>query len=789
MLLASTATDGSVIIWCRTQRPQASPSTFNTEPGASAAPSDKTKSTEPRFEAIQVFNFGSKLVESLAFSSVPGSSAVFLVCGAVDNLAHIFASTEDSGSGEKSTLKFSKLTTLSGHESWIRSLAFAQFPNDATGAPYLLLATAAQDRRVRLWKFEKTTTKPEAIVRRLDPETLLRQLEANEEGQLEIEQHATIVSLPNGDRWSIQLESVILGHDDWVLSAQWMPKVAGKDGKLQQLPRLLTASMDKTMVVWTPDRESGLWIEATRVGEVGGNHLGFFGGLYGAFPFESIMALGYNGAFHLWRRDASSETESQDAFTIEEWIPTVTTSGHFSDVKDVSWEASGAYFVSVSKDQTARIWARWSQQAKNIKTVIGAADLTIKNDPERFNWHELARPQVHGHDLSNATFLLGPSATSSSEGAATDPTSLARRHRFVSCAEEKVLRVFDAPVAFLHSMNNLSSGVPPVSEDDVKNRAASANVPALGLSNKPVYASSSATAKNEAEKLYEEIHPSGGYGDFDINGVQDGHTPLVLQNIPPFEEHLLQRTLWPEVAKLYGHGNELVSVAASHKGDIIASACSCKVQTQEQAGIRIWDTSIWKESCELNDGPTLTVTQMEFSHNDRYLAAVSRDRGVYLFERDASAPGKLALRCSHPSAHLRVVFSCSWSWDDQLLATGSRDKTVKVWSLESSTAEAPSRLVELATLKLKSAVTAVAWIPASTRKDYVLAVGTESGQIQLWRLESASSKSLTLLLDLHTQDTHVDSIKKMVWCPRSPTEFDLATGSSDQSVRLFSVRL
>lgn len=788
VLLASTATDGTVIVWARTQRPQASTSDIASEP--STTPTEKTKTAEPRFEAIQVFNFGSKLVESLEFSSIPGSSAVFLVCGAVDNLAHVFASTEESATEEKSTLKFTKLTTLSGHESWIRSLAFAQFQNVASGSPYLLLATAAQDRRVRLWKFEKTTAKPEAIARRLDPSALLKQLEANEEGQLEIEQHATIVSLPNGDRWSIQLESVILGHDDWVLSAQWMPKVVGKNGKLEQLPRLLTASMDKTMVVWTPDAESGLWIEATRVGEVGGNQLGFFGGLYGSYPFEAILALGYNGAFHMWKRNAAEEVQVENSFAIEEWTPTVSVSGHFGDVKDVTWDASGAYFVSVSKDQTARAWARWSHKSQNINSIIGSSDLKLKNDPERFNWHELARPQVHGHDLSNATFLVVPSAPGTTPIAESDLSLIqGRYHRFVSCAEEKVVRVFDAPIAFLRSMNNLSSGLPAISEEDIKNRAASANVPALGLSNKPVYASAAPTAKNEAEKLYEEIHPTGGYGDFDINGAQDGHTPLILQNIPPFEEHLLQRTLWPEVAKLYGHGNELVAVTSSHKGDIIASACSCKVQTQEQAGIRIWDTTIWKESCELKDGPTLTVTQMEFSHNDRYLAAVSRDRGVYLFERSASAPGTLALASAHTNAHLRVVFSCSWSWDDQLLATGSRDKTVKIWTLVTASSDAPSRLAELCSIKLKSAITSVAWIPAPSRKDDVLAVGTEAGQIQLWRLESASSKALTLLLDFNAQDTHVDSIKKMVWCPRSADHFDLATGSSDQSVRLFSVRL
>ena len=58
-------------------------------------------------------------------------------------------------------------------------------------------------------------------------------------------------------------------------------------------------------------------------------------------------------------------------------------------------------------------------------------------------WHEICRPQVHGYDLVDSVFL--------------SPT------RFVSIADEKVARVFDAPQSFIILCKNLK--ILPNTED------------------------------------------------------------------------------------------------------------------------------------------------------------------------------------------------------------------------------------------------------------------------------------------------------------------------------------
>lgn len=61
-------------------------------------------------------------------------------------------------------------------------------------------------------------------------------------------------------------------------------------------------------------------------------------------------------------------------------------------------------------------------------------------------------------------------------------------HRFVSGAEEKVARVFEAPLSFLKTLNHATSqrcSFPENLQVDVQ--ILGANMSALGLSQKPIY--------------------------------------------------------------------------------------------------------------------------------------------------------------------------------------------------------------------------------------------------------------------------------------------------------------
>lgn len=146
--------------------------------------------------------------------------------------------------------------------------------------------------------------------------------------------------------YQISVESVLIGHEDWVYSVEWQPPVIDSiDGRLinHQPLSILSASMDKTMMIWRPEKKTGVWVNVVCVGELSHCALGFYGGHWSPNGL-SILAHGYGGSFHLWR-NVSSSKES------ENWQMQKVPSGHFAAVTDVTWARTGEYLLSVSHDQ------------------------------------------------------------------------------------------------------------------------------------------------------------------------------------------------------------------------------------------------------------------------------------------------------------------------------------------------------------------------------------------------------------------------------------------------------
>ena len=129
-------------------------------------------------------------------------------------------------------------------------------------------------------------------------------------------------------------------------------------------------------------------------------------------------------------------------------------------------------------------------------------------------------------------------------------------------------------------------------------------------------------------------------------------------------------------------------MAASHSGLLIASASKASLPTH--AVLRIWSVATWAELYQL-PGHQLSVTQLAFSSDDTWLLSASRDRQWCLYHRADVSSLVYSMHTARSQAHERIIWSVSWAPGDNIFATASRDKTVKVW-LKTAIAPAASSL-------------------------------------------------------------------------------------------------
>ncbi|RHY54387.1 hypothetical protein DYB34_014276, partial [Aphanomyces astaci] len=240
------------------------------------------------------------------------------------------------------------------------------------------------------------------------------------------------------------------------------------------------------------------------------------------------MALTFGGQIHRWAISSGSDGH---------FAPVVSVTGHTQSVSDVVWSVAGDYFVTVSQDQTARAFAHGSNG----------------------RWTEISRVQVHGYDLHCGCFVDAS--------------------RFVSGADEKILRVFAVPEGM------------------------------------------AALVRGE--------HSSAGFGmlpelSLTTKATTDASTSLV------FVGDQLNRSVWPELQKLYGHGNELLCVTSNSARTRLASAC--KSRDSQFAAIWLW-ASADEDIVPLQQlpGHASSVVQLAFSPDDRSLVSVSKDRHVCVY--------------------------------------------------------------------------------------------------------------------------------------------------------------
>lgn len=145
----------------------------------------------------------------------------------------------------------------------------------------LLIVSSSQDCYIRVWKLSANNNSASNIqcekLNYVKNEQKINEddededyLETNFIRNDEIKLKSTLFTIKLNDdndliEYSLNLESVLYGHEDWVYSVKWHPY--NKINKKQEL-MFVSSSIDKTMVVWKYDETNSVWLDIVSQEEI-----------------------------------------------------------------------------------------------------------------------------------------------------------------------------------------------------------------------------------------------------------------------------------------------------------------------------------------------------------------------------------------------------------------------------------------------------------------------------------------------------------------------------------------
>lgn len=411
---------------------------------------------------------------------------------------------------------------------------------------------------------------------------------------------------------------------------------------------------------------------------------------------------------------------------------------HYSAVTSLSFSPDGNAMVSSGRDKICTVWDLKTRKAKRTVPVYEAVEGVVILPGST----DLAEIGVKSKDL-----------------------------HFITAGSKGVLRVWEASTARCVYTQTLPSTLPSASEEDENKNPRSLTY----LFHLPASARLATVTAEHNILLYQlpaltTQQQFVGYSDevLDVKFLGKGDSHIVVATnscqLKVFE------LLTNSCQILYGHTDTVLTLDVFKKGSLFASCA-------KDRSVRVWhmDSDSGQVRCVAQgSGHTNAVGSIACSRmKASFVATGSQDCTVKVWDlpADCSAEGgihQLTARATE-KAHDKDVNSVAVSPNDKLLASGSQDRTAKLWSL---TGEGTVSLLGVFRGHRRG-VWAVCFSPV----DQVLATTSADGTAKLWSLQDFSC--------LKTFEGHDASVLKVIFVSRGT---QLLTSGSDGLVKLWTIK-
>ena len=211
------------------------------------------------------------------------------------------------------------------------------------------------------------------------------------------------------------------------------------------------------------------------------------------------------------------------------------------------------------------------------------------------------------------------------------------------------------------------------------------------------------------------------------------------------------------------HSDRINAAVFSPKGDLIASA-------SEDKTVKIWSMPSSDQTFRAHQQ---SIADVKFSPNGQLVTTASHDNTVKLWQvtGNQGQPAKLALN-SVPillEGHSDRLTSLAFAGDGSLLASASRDKTVRIWNLSQDGRGIDKQKVPVV-IQESDWILRVAFSPDSQ----VIATASRNRTVKLWDRQGKL---------LHTLGGHSDRVNTVLF---SPDGLLIASASDDKTVKLWT---